>query len=262
MQFGMPTLIENRTIDECAALCRNLQLDFIELSMSLPQYTLDTIDVPHFRDVAAKYGITYTIHLDENVNVCDFNTYIADACCRYVTDTIRLAKTLGVSLINMHLHRGEHFTLPDGKVELFALHSAHYKKHITAFRDLCEETIGDSGILICIENCKGFPAFQQEALQILLESPVFGLTFDIGHDHVCGGVDEPFITANKHRLHHMHMHDALGRKDHLALGTGEIDIQKYLALARAQDCSVVLETKTIEGLTQSVGWMRQNGGMK
>ena len=36
MVFGMPTLIETNSLEECAALCKNLQLDFIELNMNLP----------------------------------------------------------------------------------------------------------------------------------------------------------------------------------------------------------------------------------
>ena len=73
MLFGMPTLIELNTIEECAALCDELNLDFIEFNMNLPQYQLQNIDVSHFTDVANKYGLFYTIHLDENLNISDFN---------------------------------------------------------------------------------------------------------------------------------------------------------------------------------------------
>lgn len=259
MIFGMPTLIELDTIDECAVLCKELNLKFIEISMSLPQYTNDSIDVAKFRSIADEYSIFYTIHLDENVNFSDFNSYAADACKRYITDTIQLAKELVVPTINMHFHRGEHFTLPDRKIDLYAVYREHYIKSIYAFRDMCENAIGDANIKICIENCNGYPDFQKEALDILLQSHVFGLTFDIGHNHGCGNLDEPYIIENKEHLCHMHMHDALGKKNHLALGTGELDIDKYLSLSKDQECSVVLETKTIEGLKQSVNWLCKRG---
>lgn len=262
MVFGMPTLIELDTIEECAALCKKLNLDFIEISMSLPQYTIDSIEVSKFRSIADEYGIFYTIHLDENVNFCDFNSYTADACKRYITDTVQLAKELGVPTINMHFHRGEHFTLPDRKIDLYAVYREHYMKSIYAFRDLCENAIVDANIKISIENCNGYPDFQKEALDILLQSPVFGLTFDIGHNHGCGNLDEPYIVENQEHLCHMHMHDALGKKNHLALGTGELELDKYLSLAEDQKYRVVLETKTIEGLRQSVNWMRQKGHIK
>ena len=259
MLFGMPTLIENRSLEECADLCEKLKLDFIELNMNLPQYQLDKIDVAYFKKISEKYDIFYTIHLDENLNISDFNSYIAEGYRRTVADTIDLAKKLGIPLINMHLACGVYFTLPDRKVYLFSEYREQYLKSITDFREMCTDAIGDSGIKICIENCDGFHEFQKEALHILLESPVFGLTFDIGHNHSCGGLDEPYIIENKDHLCHMHMHDALDKKNHLALGTGELDLDKYLQLAKEQNCRIVLETKTIEGLTQSVNWLRDRG---
>lgn len=259
MVFGMPTLIETNSLEECAALCKELQLDFIELNMNLPQYQLDQIDVTKFTEIADQYGIFYTIHLDENLNISDFNPYIAEGYRRTVADTIELAKQLGVPVINMHLSRGVYFTLPDRKVYLFSEYREQYLESIVNFRKMCTDAIGNSGIKICIENCDGFPQFQKDALQILLASPVFGLTFDIGHNHSCGGVDEAYIIENKRYLHHMHMHDALGKKNHMALGTGELDLDGYLQLAQSQDCRIVLETKTIAGLTQSVNWIADRG---
>ena len=41
MQFGMPTLIENHTLEENAALCEALGLRFIELNMIFPEYQVD-----------------------------------------------------------------------------------------------------------------------------------------------------------------------------------------------------------------------------
>ena len=231
MQFGMPTLIETNTLEECATLCKSLKLDFIELNMNLPQYQLQNIDFSHFIDVANKYEIFYTIHLDENLNISDFNSYIADGYRRTVIETIELAKNLGVSIINMHLSQGVYFTLPDKKVYLFDEYRKQYLKSITEFRLLCENVIGEADIMICIENCDGFREFQKEALDILLQSSVFGLTFDIGHNHGCGNLDEAYIFKNRQYLCHMHMHDAVGKKNHLALGTGELDIGKYLSLA-------------------------------
>ena len=257
MRFGMPTLIELPEVEACAALCKGLDLDFVELNMNLPQYQPQRIDAASFGRIAEAYGISYTIHLDENLNISDFNPYIAEAYRRTVAETVALAGELGVPVLNMHLTRGVYFTLPNRKVYLFDEYRRQYLKSIAGFRDLCERLIGNADIRICIENCSGFTEFQKEALELLLSSPVFGLTFDIGHNHGCRNADEPFITGHKARLCHMHMHDAQGKKNHLALGTRELDIEKYLALAEERKCAIVLETKTVEGLKQSVNWLRQ-----
>ncbi len=255
-KYGMPTLIETSTLEECAKLCAELELDFIELNMNMPQYQLDKIDVGYFKSVADKYGVYYTIHLDENLNVSDFNPYVAEAYKKTVADTIEIAKQLGIRVINMHMAKGVYFTLPDRKIYLFSEYKERYLKSIAEFRDMCENAVGDSDIKICIENCDGYEDFQKEAVELLLKSKAFAMTFDVGHNHGIGGTDEEFVMKHKNRLHHIHLHDAEGKKNHLALGTGEMDIEKYINLANEHNCRMVLETKTIDGLKLSVEWLK------
>lgn len=258
IKYGMPTLIETNTLEECAKLCSELGLDFIELNMNLPQYQLDRIDTDYFKSIAEKYGLYYTLHLDENLNVCDFNSYVAESYIKTVADAVAIAKQLDIKVLNMHMAKGVYFTLPERKVFLFSEYKKQYIKSIVDFRDMCEKVIGDADIKICIENCDGYEDFQKEAVELLLKSKAFALTFDVGHNHGIGGTDEGFIMKHKDRLHHVHLHDAKGIKSHLALGTGEIDIGKYINLAKERNCRVVLETKTIDGLRRSVNYLKGN----
>lgn len=257
LQFGMPTLIELPDIEDCAKLCHELGLQFIELNMNLPQYQIECINITELKRISVQYDIYYTIHLDENLNVSDFNPHVAKAYLRTVRETISLAEKLNVPVLNMHLAGGVYFTLPDRRVFLFDEYRDRYLKSIVQFRDACEKAIGKSDIRICVENCDGYTDFQNQALDILLDSKVFSLTFDIGHNHGIGGYDESVILSRKNKLCHFHFHDALGKKNHLALGTGEIDLKKYLSMAGENNCSIVLETKTVNGLKQSVKWLRE-----
>jgi sugar phosphate isomerase/epimerase len=54
----------------------------------------------------------------------------------------------------------------------------------------------------------------------------------------------------------MHVHDAKDKSDHLPLGAGELDLPKYFYLAKIQDCRIVLETKTVSGLKESIEWIK------
>ncbi|MBP3656473.1 MAG: sugar phosphate isomerase/epimerase [Clostridia bacterium] len=256
LKLGMPTLIEAPSLRVCAQLCKELGLDFIEINMNMPQYQPQTIDPAALCAVARRYGVGYTMHIDENLNACDFNKDVAQAYTRSVLQTILLARTAGIPTLNMHLSRGVHFTLPDRKVYLFDAYREIYMDGIRRFRDACTEAIGGDDVRICLENYNGYLGFQREAIDLLLQSPAFGLTLDVGHNHVQRRQDEAFILERGERLCHMHLHDAMGQRDHLSLGEGEMDIPAQLALAKAHGCSVVVEVKTIASLRDSIAWLR------
>jgi len=256
IKLGMPTLIEKPKINECIALCKRLELDFIEINMNLPHYQVDNIDANEILKLSADNGIFFTIHLDENLNVCDFNKDVANAYLNTVLQTIDYSKILNIPILNIHMHPGIYFTLPDRKVYLFDEYKDHYFDKLKHFRDVCTKAIGDTGIKICIENTDGYKDFMQEGIKILLESEVFALTWDIGHDHASKNADTDFILQNANRVVHMHIHDAYGTKNHLDLGSGEINLTEKINFAREHNCSCVIETKTVDGLIDSISYLK------
>ena len=186
MEFGMPTLLETGTLAACAALCRELSLDFIELNMNLPPYQLQEMEVSKLQEIRERYAVSYTLHLDENLNVCDFNPYIAQGYLRTVAEALALARRLGIPILNMHLARGVYFTLPQGRTYLFAAYGRRYRESIAGFRSMCEDAAAGADVRICIENCEGMLPFQREALDMLLASPVFGLPLTWGTTMAAG----------------------------------------------------------------------------
>ncbi len=270
MQFGMPTLIENDTLADNIALCRELGLSFVELNMNFPEYQVEKLE---WTDLLAKMGeeagVYFTIHLDENLNVADFNPRVSGAYLETVRRTIEVAKKL-VPLknrfgdpsqpltINMHMHHGIYITLPDRKVQLYERYFPVYVDAIERFRDLCTEWIGDSDVRIVVENTDGFKNYEMRAIELMLMSPVFGLTWDIGHSKGIKEIDVPFIREHEDRLLHMHVHDATEQgRNHLALGDGELNLAERLATAERHNTRCVLETKTIEALQKSVAWLSE-----
>ena len=272
MQYGMPTLIENRTLEENAALCEALGLRFIELNMNFPEYQTDRLEqTEELIRIAEKHRLYYTIHLDENLNIADFNPLVAQAYLETVRRTILAAKALlplrdrygdvaQPLTLNMHMHHGIYITLPDRKVQMYKRDFETYMNSFTAFRSLCEEWIGDSAVRIAVENTDGFRDYEKAAITYLLESPVFGLTWDIGHSKAIHEADVPFLMEHRDRLIHFHIHDGTETppRNHLALGDGEIDLTARLRLAKERDARCVLETKTIQALKQSVQWLHDN----
>lgn len=276
MQFGMPTLIENRTLEDNAALCRRLGLRFVELNMNFPEYQVDRLErTDALISIAEETGIYFTIHLDENLNVADFNPLISGAYLETVRRTVAVAKRLlplrdrfgdgnQPLTVNMHMHHGIYITLPDRKVQMYDRNFDTYIQAFRRFRALCEEWIGDSDIRIAVENTDGFRPYEQRAVEYLMESPCFGLTWDIGHSKATHEQDVPFILSHEEKLLHFHIHDGTEAppRNHLALGDGEIDLMDRLRLAQSRSARCVLETKTIDALERSVAWLRREGLLK
>ena len=229
LQFGMPTLIENRTLEDNIALCKELGLSFVELNMNFPEYQLDKMEnVDWFYKNVDEAGIYYTIHLDENMNIADFNPLVREAYLETTRRTIEVAKQFVTLknkhgkkeqpfILNMHMHHGIYITLPDKKVQMYERDFAVYMEYISKFVKLCEEWIGET--------------------------------------------DTPFICAHKDKLCHFHIHDSCENppKDHLALGDGETDLVERLHMAKECNARCVLETKTIEALKRSVEWLKKSG---
>lgn len=252
MDFGMPFLLETHTQEDCIELCQKLGLQFIEWNMNFLQCQLKSLNPNELNRIQSETGIYFTLHLEENLNVCEFNDKVRGAYLDTVLQAIELAKQIKAPIINMHLAKGIYITLPDRKEFLYRVFSDYYKSCMSEFCALCEKAIGASGIIIAIENTGGFEAYEQEAIELLLKSRCFGLTLDIGHSHAAEDVDIPFYEKHIDRLVHMHAHDAKGKSNHLAFCDGEIDLKQRLGMAQRANARVVLETKTIEALTKTV----------
>lgn len=272
MQFGMPTLIENHTLEENAALCEALGLRFIELNMNFPEYQVDRLEqTDELVRIAEQHHLYYTVHLDENLNIADFNPLVTQAYLETVRRTILAAKALlplrdrygdpaQPLTLNMHMHHGIYITLPDRKVQMYERNFETYMQSFAVFRSLCEEWIGDSSIMMAVENTDGFRDYEKKMIAYLLESKKCGLTWDIGHSKAIREADVSFLMEHQDKLIHFHIHDGTETppRNHLALGDGEIDLDARLKLAAERNARCVLETKTISALKQSVRWLRNN----
>lgn len=272
LEFGMPTLVENSILEDNIALCKELGLSFVELNMNFPEYQIDKMEnADLFYQKADEACIYYTIHLDENLNVADFNPLVREAYLETVRRTIDVAKKFvrlknkhgqkeQPLIINMHMHHGIYITLPHKKVQMYERDFDVYMEYILYFIKMCEKWIGDADIKIAIENTNGFREYEEKAIEKMLQSDCFVLTWDIGHSKATGEIDAPFILGHKDKLRHFHIHDGRENppKDHLALGDGEIDLPGRLNLAKKCNARCVLETKTIEALKESVERLKKD----
>ncbi len=261
MKYGMPTLVECNTLEACARVASELSLDFIEINMSFPEYTPAAFDIEGTVKLAKEYSLFYTIHADEALNPFDFNPTVSECYFSVMRDTIRVAKRIGARIVNLHLQKGIYVTLTDRVILLTDVYKEKYLERVKAFVTMCEKELFGTHIKVAIENVDSnpFTSSQRDALAIFLASPVFALTLDTGHEAKLGFKDSDIYDKYPDKLLHMHLHDCKGGSPHIPLGTGEVDIEAKLKSVKGDTC--LIEVKTVEGLKESVDYLKKHNKM-
>ena len=259
ISYGMPQLIELNQIEENVQLCSQLGLDFIELNCNLPSCQPETINVQYLNLLKSQYNISFTLHLPEDLDLGHFNRHVREAHLRVIEEAIGVADRLGCKILNIHMNPGPYVTLPKEKVQLYDKYEQLYLENLKSSMELIDIWLGGTGVLIAIENTGLFNRpYIQASVKQLLKSRRFCLTWDVGHDYSSSHVDRDFLLEHQSDIKHIHLHDAKGKKDHLALYSGEVDLKEKLEIAKKNRASVLIEVKTKESLIQSVARLKQN----
>ena len=263
MKFGMPALVECADIYECVKLCSECGIDFVEMNSSFPQYIPEKLDVDRLNELKEKTGVFYTMHADEQMNPFDFNPSVSECYFGEMRKLIRFALAVGMPIINLHLLKGVYVTLPEKVILLTDVYKDEYMSQVKRFIQMCEDEIGNSPLKISIENVdtNPFTSSQLEALELFMKSPVFSLTLDVGHEMCLGYKDSFVFKEYPEKLMHMHLHDCDGKKPHLALGDGIMNIDEKLAML-SDNATCVIEVKTIAGLRKSVEYLKTHNKIK
>lgn len=259
MKLGMPTLIEFKALEQNVDFCMEANLDFIELNMNLPIYTPQYLDHMELKRIKKGYGIDFSIHLPEEVDLSSFHPSIRKGHLQLCKETIEWASKAEIKTLNMHLHKGIYFTLPHGRIWVNEQYESEFKQSLyESFYELLQLS-KSTGVELCIENTANFNIpFISRALEVLLEFEDFHLTWDVGHDALTNFKEEPFFNRFADRVKHMHLHDFNGKSDHQPPFTGIVPINKRLQFAQEHDISVVIEVKTSKALKESIKQIRKN----
>lgn len=255
-RFGIPTFMAFRTIEEHLRFCADLGLPFFELNLSFPWFQTNRVDVDELIRLGKEYGISYTIHMHDQFNPFDFSPELRGGSLELAQNTMEIALRIHAPRITMHMLPGMYSSVKGEKVFGYAVGEADYLENADYFAKRMNSILNGSGSLLCIENTNGYKSYHKKAIELMLGYPCFGLTFDIGHNYKAGGVDEDFILSHADRLKHFHIHDVNEKANHIALGTGLMDILRYIEMCKSFSCSAVLEVKETNSLVQSVEYLK------
>jgi sugar phosphate isomerase/epimerase len=253
MRLGIPSLIEIPDFQRTVDLALELEVDFIELNMNMPEFCPESLRAKDIKRCHERTGLDFTIHMPDDTDLASFHDPIREGHVARFGETSRWAADAGAKLINLHLSPGIYFTLPDRKVWIY---ENYYAKFIGNLREAYGKVIQyakDYGVKVCTENVTNFNIpFVARAIDDLCQMEDFYLTWDVGHDARTGYKEKEVLMRHADRIRHMHLHDYNGVSDHQVPGTGEIDIEAMLVFATNHDLTLLVETKTEDSLRKSI----------
>lgn len=255
MKLGIPTLVDFYGIEEHAELCKQCGCDFIELNFTFPWLDCDQIDVDRLVKAKEQNGFFYTVHLHDQLEPLSFCGELRRAGTQNVLRAIQIACELGATNLTMHLNVGAYSSRVSGKIYLCNLYMDRYLDNARRFADEVYPYLEKHSVNLCIENTTGFVSAQKRAIELMLEYPHFGLTFDVGHSYKSNANDEEFVLSHKDKIKHFHLHDVTSCTNHIALGEGLIDIPKYFQLVKETADIAVVEVKEPSALQKSMQYI-------
>jgi len=253
LRLGIPSLIEVPDFRMTVDLALELEVDFIEINMNMPEFCPESLPAKAIRDCHKETGLDFTIHMPDDTDLASFHDPIREGHMARFGEAARWAAEADATLINLHLSPGIYFTLPDRKVWIY---ENYYDKFVANLREAYGKVIRyakEFGVKVCTENVTNFNIpFVARAIDDLCQMDDFYLTWDVGHDARTGYKEREVLLRHLDRIKHMHLHDYNGISDHQIPGTGDIDISGRICFAKERDVSVLVETKTVGSLKESV----------
>jgi len=120
----------------------------------------------------------------------------------------------------------------------------------------------DYGVKIAIENVPEPYPFLMKSVEDFAKfyeevNGDIGLALDIGHANLNGQI-ESFLTVFANKIVHMHVSDNDGKSDqHLGIGYGTIDWQKFAKLLKRMSYDKIIIIETVEHIEESIRKLKQ-----
>lgn len=257
-ELGMPTLIELKNIEENINLCKELELDFIELNMNLPYCMPENNNMDDLLRIIKVENIGFTMHFPEEVDFSAMYPTIRAANIELFKELSYFGAKLGAKKMNIHISPGVYFSLPTQKAWIYDINKDRFIHNLMSSIGTLISIAKQNDMKLCVENT-AFPKFIEDAFYQLSKLKDIYFTWDVGHDEKDNLRTGDFYMKHISKIAHMHLHDYDGERDHLCLFDGNMNINSKIEFARTNSITTVVEVKTINSLKKSIVALRERG---
>jgi sugar phosphate isomerase/epimerase len=234
-----------------------IRKEHLDIEIYFGSAVLDDVTPEELTEVKDKIGPASTLSI--HAPFMDLSPGAVDAKVRAVT-LDRFSRVLDVSEVlqpdAVVFHSGYEKWKYALKVDLWL------EKSLETWRPVNKRAAA-IGVKIAIENI-----FEDEPsnLKLLMEgmaSENFGICFDTGHFNLFSRtpLEEWMDVLNPHIVE-LHLHDNNKQADqHLAMGEGVFDFEKFFGLLQNKECIYTIEAHTPEAVLRSIDYLKRFRGI-
>jgi sugar phosphate isomerase/epimerase len=208
-------------------------------------------DRAFIKDVCGENRLPLSLHSPSiGNNIASHNPGQRRESIHQLKETIALAGELGGKAVTVHPGRVAFFRLlsdqSDSPYSLKAMKGEAYRFLLDGLRE-CAHFAQERSVILCVENMGHLHTdtiHTVEELRQLIDEvahPSLGVTLDLSHAHIEGGISEAIHTLKPH-IRHIHVSDNFGRESsHFELGKGNIELRPAVDFLKGFDGMIVLE---------------------
>jgi sugar phosphate isomerase/epimerase len=205
-----------------------------------------------FVEISSSYDLEYSAHAPlSDINIGSLNPTIRDASLKEVLLAISSCRRMDIDLITVH----PGFLSPLGQLDRKAVIDETRRSLLEI-----DKAATENGVVAALENMPRMPittCTEPTELLSLIEGTSLSVTFDIGHAHTNGNIDD--FLKHTSRFANIHIHDNDGSWDqHLAIGEGKIDFDHVLSGLSGYEHRYVIEARRIEDAPVSQSRLKEH----
>jgi sugar phosphate isomerase/epimerase len=269
MQIGYNEFSSNVSASEAISRCKRMGLASLQINGDFPVNFPENISDDQRREaknLLDEHEIRLHYHSPTDIPLASRHHHLRLSGVERLIEYIGLAIDLGAKTFVFHPGRFAYYKISSGRVVVGdrEIPEVYFKRFYDSAEKLAKFSSGKIDLLL--ENTYNFSPRLIKIVDDFLQLPSTGLVWDIGHMH--HGISSQFASnAAKTRIAEFfsgrldfiklaHIHDVAGRKGHLALGTGEIDLESYIDIIGKLGVEMIIEVFSEKDLKTSLSYIQ------
>lgn len=252
MRIGFSATYGFQSILDAVNFAADNGFNAVEINLNIPEFYPCKYNIQErqkLKTILEEKGIHISFHAPEDINLSSGQKELGIASLNILKECIDFAYDLGGERFTFHLGDSVNFTMVDRSLRMEDYYSDNFKNIIRYNLSNIIEYNRDR-IILCAENAGYLSNAKIYAIESFLGKGLY-LTWDLGHSIIDKNQME-FIMRNLQFVRNVHVHDVLEGKDHRIIGTGQVDIPKYLSLLNGMDAMYIIEVRPHSAAVESL----------